>query len=376
MKPELTLHERTLILQRYPARNNDTLQAWDAADEYLINHVKEADITLDPARPILILNDSFGALSCWFANDGKVTTVTDSFISAQGCMANLTENQLPESNIIDCLTDMPENPQLVLMKLPKNNRLLVWQLQQLCQLLPANCTVIAAAKTRDIHSSTLKLFEKHLGETKTSLAVKKARLIFCQSNPELTQPLPAPQQWDVPEHKITLANHANVFSSDSLDIGARLLLEHIPSGNQYQDIVDLGCGNGVIGIKAARLNPQANVVCVDESYMAAASARMNAEANLDNPSQLTATVNNCLDNFPVQSADLVLCNPPFHQQAAITDHIAWQMFCDAKHVLRGSGKLIVIGNRHLGYGGKLKRLFGNVTVIAQNNKFVVYQSDK
>lgn len=52
------------------------------------------------------------------------------------------------------------------------------------------------------------------------------------------------------------------------------------------------------------------------------------------------------------------------------------MFCDAKHVLRPSGKLIVIGNRHLGYGGKLKRLFGNVTVIAQNNKFVVYQSDK
>ena len=110
--------------------------------------------------------------------------------------------------------------------------------------------------------------------------------------------------------------------------------------------------------------------------MAAASARMNAEANLDNPSQLEAKVNNCLDGFPAQSADLVLCNPPFHQQAAITDHIAWQMFCDAKHALRSNGKLVVIGNRHLGYGGKLKRLFGNVTVIAQNNKFVVYQSDK
>ena len=376
MKPELTLHGRTLTLQRYPVRKNETLQAWDAADEYLINYVKEADIALDPARPILLLNDSFGALSCWFANDGKVTTVTDSFIAQQACLANLADNQLPEVSIVDCLADLPKEPQLVLMKLPKNNRLLVWQLQQLCQLLPADCTVVTAAKARDIHSSTLKLFEKHLGETKTSLAVKKARLIFCQANPKLAQPLPAPQQWDVPEHNITLRNHANVFSSDSLDIGARLLLEHIPSGDQYQDIIDLGCGNGVIGIKAARLNPQANVLCVDESYMAAASAAMNAEMNLDNPSQLTARVNNCLDSFPAQSADLVLCNPPFHQQAAITDHIAWQMFCDAKHVLRPGGKLIVIGNRHLGYGGKLKRLFGNVTVIAQNNKFVVYQSDK
>ena len=211
MKPELTLHERTLILQRYPVRKNETLQAWDAADEYLINYVNEADITLEPARPILILNDSFGALSCWFANDGKVTTVTDSFIAKQACLANLADNQLPQVNVVDCLAELPENPQLVLMKLPKNNRLLVWQLQQLCQRLPADCTVVAAAKARDIHSSTLKLFEKHLGETKTSLAVKKARLVFCQANPELAQPLPAPQQWDVPEHNITLNNHANVF---------------------------------------------------------------------------------------------------------------------------------------------------------------------
>ena len=376
MKPELTLHGRTLTLQRYPVRKNETLQAWDAADEYLINYVRETETALDPARPILVLNDSFGALSCWFANDGKVTAVTDSFIAKQACLANLADNQLPEVNIVDCLAELPENPQLVLMKLPKNNRLLVWQLQQLCQRLPADCMVVAAAKARDIHSSTLKLFEKHLGETKTSLAVKKARLVFCQANPQLAQPLPAPQQWDVPEHNITLNNHANVFSSDSLDIGARLLLEHIPSGNQYQDIIDLGCGNGVIGIKAARLNPQAKVVCVDESYMAAASATLNAELNLDNPAQLTAQVNNCLDGFAAQSADLVLCNPPFHQQAAITDHIAWQMFCDAKHALRPGGKLVVIGNRHLGYGGKLKRLFGNVTLIAQNNKFVVYQSDK
>ncbi|PSW19621.1 methyltransferase domain-containing protein [Photobacterium sanctipauli] len=376
MKPELTLHERTLQLCRYPVRDNDPLQAWDAADEYLINHVQEQDLNLDPTRPILILNDSFGALSCWFAEKGKVTTVTDSFVAKQGILNNLAANQLPDINIIDPLAELPKQPQLVLMKLPKNNRLLVWQLQQLCQLLPDDCTVVAADKAKQIHTSTLKLFEKHLGETKTSLAVKKARLVFCQANPNLAQPLPEPQQWAVPEHDMTIANHANVFSSDSLDIGARLLLEHIPSHNRYKGIVDLGCGNGVIGIKAARLNPEAKVTCVDESYMAVASCKLNAEQNLDNAEQVNAVVNNCLDGFEPESNDLVLCNPPFHQQNAITSHIAWQMFCDAKRVLRAKGQLIIIGNRHLGYDEKLKRLFGNVKLIAQNNKFVVYQSNK
>jgi 16S rRNA (guanine1207-N2)-methyltransferase len=74
----------------------------------------------------------------------------------------------------------------------------------------------------------------------------------------------------------------------------------------------------------------------------------------------------------------VVCNPPFHQQQAITDHIAWQMFCDAKHVLRTGGQLMVIGNRHLGYDVKLTRLFGkqNVKLVTSNNKFVILQATK
>ncbi|KLV05942.1 50S rRNA methyltransferase [Photobacterium aquae] len=376
MKPELSLHGRTLQLQRYPVRQNETLQAWDAADEYLINYVSENYDALDPDRPILLMNDSFGALGCWYSQYGKVVSVTDSFIAKQATLANLNANQLDEVTLSDCLAALPDAPQLVLLKLPKNNRLLSWQLRQLCQSLPAGTMVIAAAKAKEIHTSTLKLFEKYLGDTKTSLAVKKARLIFCQVNPELSQPLPAPLEWQVQEHGLTLTNHANVFSGESLDIGARFFLEHLPADNRYEKIVDLGCGNGVIGIKAAQLNPDAKIVCVDESFMAAASCRHNANINLSDPSQLTAVVNNCLEGMPADDTDLVLCNPPFHQQNTITDHIAWQMFCDARHVLRQGGKLWVIGNRHLGYNDKLKRLFGNVTVVAQNNKFVIYQSTK
>ncbi|OAN13885.1 50S rRNA methyltransferase [Photobacterium jeanii] len=374
MKPALTLHDRTLQLARFPLRKNETLQAWDAADEYLINHTHE--MALDPQRPILIFNDSFGALSCWFADKAPVTNVSDSFVAQQGCLQNLADNQLPSIDMRSALDDLPANPQLVLLKIPKNYRLLSWQLQQLCHLVPEDCIIIGAAKVKEIHTSTLKLCEKYLGETKTSLAVKKARLVFIKPNKALAQPMPQPVQWDVPEHGFTITNHANVFSGESLDIGGRFLLDHIPQDPSLKHIIDLGCGNGVISLKAAQLNPQAKVTSVDESHMAAASCRANAELNLDTPEQIHAIVNNCLDNMEADSADLVLCNPPFHQQNTITDHIAWQMFCDAKHVLRPNGQLIVIGNRQLGYDDKMKRLFGNVTKIAQNNKFIIYRSSK
>jgi 23S rRNA (guanine1835-N2)-methyltransferase len=75
----------------------------------------------------------------------------------------------------------------------------------------------------------------------------------------------------------TIHNHANVFARSGLDIGARFL-EHLPA-NIEGEIADLGCGNGVIGLKALALNPDARVMFTDESYMAVASSRLNVETN-------------------------------------------------------------------------------------------------
>ncbi|MEH6474017.1 MAG: methyltransferase, partial [Halopseudomonas sp.] len=83
-----------------------------------------------------------------------------------------------------------------------------------------------------------------------------------------------------------------------------------------------------------------------------------------------------LESFTADSADLILNNPPFHQQQTVGGHIAKQMFGDAKRVLRHDGELWVIGNRHLGYHVQLRKLFGNCELVASNPKFVVLKSIK
>ena len=67
----------------------------------------------------------------------------------------------------------------------------------------------------------------------------------------------------------------------------------------------------------------------------------------------------------------MLNNPPFHVDQAVGDAIAWQMFSESRAALRHGGELWVVGNRHLAYHAKLKRLFGNCEVVASNSKFVV-----
>ncbi len=376
MKTELTLHERTLSLFRYPKRNQETLQAWDAGDEYLINHVEE--MGLSPNQNILIINDNFGALSCWFSENHQVTMMSDSFIAHQGTKSNLAQNHCPTIQYLTTMDALPNNVDLVLFQLPKSNRHLVWLLSQLRNALPKSVPVIAVNKAKEIHSSTLKLFEKYLGETKTSLAWKKHRLVFSHANCNAPSDVSPNTRWLVDNSDIELNNLPNVYSGESLDLGARFMLEHLPKNEQLKHVLDLGCGNGVLSVKMGQLNPQIKLTCIDESFMAVESARQNLMSNLGNERDIECIANNCLDGMPAKDVDLVMCNPPFHQQQAITDHIAWQMFCDAKQILSVGGQLLVIGNRHLGYDGKLSRLFGkpNVKIVASNKKFVILQATK
>jgi 16S rRNA G1207 methylase RsmC len=168
-----------------------------------------------------------------------------------------------------------------------------------------------------------------------------------------------------------------VYAREKLDIGARHFMKNLPEVNAGTKVIDLGCGNGVIGLTVLSQQPEAFITFVDESYMAVASAKTNISQNL--PEQLAQcqfVINDCLADVEPNSVDLILCNPPFHQQNATTDHIAWQMFRDSHRALKNGGELRIIGNRQLGYHIKLKRLFGNEKLIASNDKFVTLSAIK
>ena len=142
------------------------------------------------------------------------------------------------------------------------------------------------------------------------------------------------------------------------------------------NIIDLGCGNGLLGLMAAAENSAANIIFVDESYMAVESARINFRQAFQDSRQAEFKVTNCLQGLAPESADLVLNNPPFHQRHSIGDTIAWQMFKASRSVLRKGGELVVVGNRHLAYHAKLKKIFGNCERVAGNRKYVVLKARK
>ena len=374
---KLTVPQGDFQLSRYPEDKDDPLRAWDAADEYLLNTLAEqfdAERTLN----ILIINDGFGALTVALANH-SVTVWTDSYLSAEGIKLNLSRNKQPAENvnIMNSLQTPDEPYDVVLIKIPKTLAMLEDQLTRIRPILKAETQIMGAAMVKALHTSTLSLFEKYIGMTRTSLARKKARLIHCQldkTSASVTSRYPTSYILEGTDH--TLINHANVFSRESLDIGTRFFLQHLPKDEKYRSIIDLACGNGVIGLIAAEKNPQAELTFLDESYMAVASAQANFNAAFGESRQAVFQVVDGLQGIPDHSADLILNNPPFHQQHAMGDGVAWNMFRQSRNVLTQNGELWVVANRHLGYHVKLKKLFGNCESVAGNKKFVVLKAVK
>jgi 16S rRNA (guanine1207-N2)-methyltransferase len=368
-------------LKRYPVSRSEQLRAWDAADEYLLEYMADMMLStqqeqgLSPTK-ILIFDDQFGGLSIPLLSQGRVTCISDSSVSRDSILSNAKSNgmNIDHLQILNSLEDIEGQFDFIFFRVSKNLRYFEEMIARVLSHSADQTVVVGASMVKYLPKSALKILEGIITEVRTSLAKKKARLIFC-SPQKVVSASSSLQQFTVPEWSMHLNNYSNVFAADKLDIGARFMLDFIPATNKKLDIFDLACGSGVLGILAAKLNPMANLCFLDDSTMAVESAYGNFKHAF--PDRLAEFRNvDVMNGIPDDSADYVLCNPPFHQQGSINRDIALRMFQESFRVLRAGGIFLVVGNRHLNYHFRLKQIFKQVELLGSNRKFVVLKGVK
>ena len=359
-------------LSRYPSTPDRSLRAWDAADENILEHVSTQHIK--DAR-FLLVNDTFGALACAL-NEFNIDHWSDSWLSQCAVKKNYRSNRLAaEPGFIKSIDELEGTYDYVLIKVPKTTALLEDQLSRLHGHLHAASVVIGAGMVRHLNRSSFQCFEKVFGSVQTSLAKKKARLLFSGVDTSITPTVRKPTEFVDAELGFPLYGYANVFSRQRLDAGARFFLNTFDQLPAAAKVADLGCGNGVLGIACQRLQPAAHVTFIDESYMAIESARLGYR-HLFPDNTASFVVGDGLKEFESGSLDLVLCNPPFHQQHTIAEQTATTMFSESLRCLRDGAELWVVANRHLPYRRVLRRLFGQCELAAAGLRYTVYRMVK
>jgi 16S rRNA G1207 methylase RsmC len=228
---------------------------------------------------------------------------------------------------------------------------------------------------KHLSKGQFELLEKYFGDSEFFPGVKKARVWRAIIDKNLNLATVKFNKITIPEFELSLSSAPNVFSQDKLDIGSRFFLEHFSALPEAKSIADLACGNGVLGLAYLRLHPESNMLFCDESFQAVQSTENNIIANMPG-ANTTTRVDDGLVHTEANSLDLILCNPPFHQQSTVSTDIAFNLFRSAKRALTKRGQLWIVANRHLGYHVVLNRLFGNCTTEASNKKFVILKAVK
>ncbi|MEM7003575.1 MAG: methyltransferase [Pseudomonadota bacterium] len=362
-----------LHLQR-PYGAASEAKAWDNADRYLLNYC-HAELTLQEQKT-LVADDTFGTLTCALAGF-DIATLHHSATANTSATTNLRNNHLATVPQLEWTTFSPSQPfDVVLLRLPKSIEQLIDYCHRLRPHLVPGATLIGAAMDKYLSKGMLSALTEHFGPTHPTLGWNKARLTvstLAQRLPPLRSP--TIHRYPASPFNIYPSSLPGVFSATSLDIGTRFFLENfskIPL-QQSRDIADLACGNGVLGLVAASLSPQAQVHFFDDSSFAVASAELGVAEHFPEQDRFSFHHRDGLGAYPAQSLDTILLNPPFHSGGAQDAQVAQQLFWQAARTLRPDGELWVVGNRHLGYHIKLKRYFPLVQVAASNRKFTVFR---
>lgn len=159
-----------------------------------------------------------------------------------------------------------------------------------------------------------------------------------------------------------------IFSKNKLDKGTEVLINYCIMKDKW-NMLDFGCGYGVVGIAIKKLYPKTDVMMTDINKRAVKLARMNIKLHNLEIEVKQGDLYNKIDKY----FDAILVNPP--QTAG--KEVCFKIIKGAKKHLKKNGLLQLVARPRK--GGKqlsdfMEKTFGNLEVIAKKSGYSVYVS--
>jgi 16S rRNA (guanine1207-N2)-methyltransferase len=159
-----------------------------------------------------------------------------------------------------------------------------------------------------------------------------------------------------------------VFSADGIDKASAMLAETLPP-HLAGTVIDLGAGWGYLSRAILARVGVSGIHLVENDRLALDAARRN----IDDPRAAFHWAD-ALTWRPDAPADHVVTNPPFHQGRAADPELGRAFIRAAAAMLKPSGSLWLVANRHLAYESTLEDAFRTVETLAPNPSFKLFHA--
>lgn len=172
--------------------------------------------------------------------------------------------------------------------------------------------------------------------------------------------------------RLTFKSDNGVFSKDRVDFGSNVLINSLPDLSAAKNILDVGCGVGVIGICLKSKYNATNVLMIDVNERAIKLANDNIKLNkLDN---IECIKSNLYENV-IGDFDVIISNPPIRAGKEIVHGVVQKGYDHLKE----NGRIYIVIQKKQGASSmekKMLEVFGNVKTIEKKNGYFVFESMK
>lgn len=172
------------------------------------------------------------------------------------------------------------------------------------------------------------------------------------------------------QEQLTLVTVPGVFSANHLDDGTALLLDSLPD-DLGEQVLDFGCGCGVVATTLAKQQAGRRVFAVDVNAFALYASERTLAANGVEASVYPVTG---VQDIRQHNLSAIVTNPPFHQGVKTHYQVTEDLIRLAPQYVTRQGQLVLVANRFLQYPDLLAAAFKSNQRLSETGKFVVYQS--
>nr|WP_143025944.1 methyltransferase [Leucobacter chromiiresistens] len=368
-------------LTRDPDFDAEELQAHDTADQLILRSAVEDLAERPPAEPvhgadIAVIGDRHGALTLGAATlfgARGIRTHQDALLGERALDQNAARLQLTARYTHHPLdAGLLAGARVVLLQLPRGLEALAEVSEAIARWAAPEVRVFAGGRVKHMTRAMNEVLGRDFANVTAGLGWRKSRVLRAESpRDRADEPARFPKWGDDPDLDFSIAAFGATFGGPVLDHGSRLLLSTLSDVRRDPAaVVDLGCGNGVLAVSAARRFPGAQVLATDQSAAAVAATALTAEA-AGVADRIAVHRADALEAVPDGWADLILLNPPFHSGAAVHAGVGHRLIRACRRALAPGGELRLVFNSHLRYRPLVEREVGPVRQLARTSAFTV-----
>ena len=172
------------------------------------------------------------------------------------------------------------------------------------------------------------------------------------------------------DKKYNVYSDNGVFSKDRFDYGTRLLLDSIDISKLSGNVLDLGCGIGVVGIILGTINKNINIDMIDINERAISLVRDNLTLNKVKANVFSSDVYSNVN----KKYDYIITNPPIRAGKEVVR----KFLLGGYDYLNDNGILYFVMGKDHGVKSMIKELENkyNVTIINKDKGFYILSLTK